>query len=135
MAVIFLFSTMYFGDDATFTFLDKLAILLRGGISSHILWKIDFVLRKSAHVTEYMILAYLWTGALARGAGFQAGRAAFAALVMSVAYAATDEYHQTFVPGRSGNAPDVLIDAAGATLGALIAWAGQKKGTPEGMRI
>jgi VanZ family protein len=135
MAVIFMFSTIYFGEDTTYSFLDKLAILLRGGISSHILWKIDFVLRKSAHVTEFMLLSYLWAGALARGENYPAGRAAAAALVISVVYAATDEYHQTFVPGRSGNVGDVLIDASGASLGAIIAWAGQKKSAPQGMRL
>ena len=36
-------------------------------------------------------------------------------------YAATDEFHQLFVPGRAGLPTDVLIDATGAALGLLVA--------------
>jgi VanZ family protein len=35
-------------------------------------------------------------------------------------YAASDEFHQLFVPGRSGEVKDVLIDSAGAVTGALL---------------
>jgi len=35
-------------------------------------------------------------------------------------YAATDEFHQLFVPGRSGQVKDVLLDSCGAAVGVLI---------------
>ncbi len=44
-------------------------------------------------------------------------------------YAITDEFHQTFVPGRNGNCIDVMIDGAGI-LGALGLW--QVAGRPTG---
>ena len=72
----------------------------------------DYVLRKCAHMTEYAILAVL----LVRATGSY--RAAFA---LAVAYAATDEFHQTFVRGRHGTAVDVGIDAVGALIG-LAVW-------------
>ena len=39
-----------------------------------------------------------------------------------ILYASTDELHQLFVPGRSGQVKDVLIDGCGAVIGALIIW-------------
>ena len=48
-------------------------------------------------------------------------RAALVAWGATTLYAATDEFHQLFVPGRAGLPTDVLIDATGAALGLLIA--------------
>ena len=72
----------------------------------------EILLRKSAHVTEYFLLTLLWLRALRRE-----DFAAAAAL----AYACTDEYHQTFVFGRHGTPVDVLIDSIGITLAILVA--------------
>jgi VanZ family protein len=73
----------------------------------------DYVLRKCAHMTEYAVLAALLYRALEREVP---------AFLATVAYAATDEFHQHFVQGRHASAVDVAIDAAGATIG-LLAWA------------
>ena len=72
----------------------------------------DLLLRKLAHAAEYALLGLL----LARAAGRPS-----VALVLGVAYAALDEVHQTFVPGRAGRPVDVLIDTAGLALG-VFAW-------------
>ena len=40
--------------------------------------------------------------------------------LFSVIYALSDEFHQTFVPGRDGNIVDVLIDSSGALVGILL---------------
>ena len=70
--------------------------------------------RKCAHATEYAILAVL----LLRATGSFAW-----AFAMTVAYAGTDELHQTFVRGRHGSPVDVAIDAAGALVGlAAVRW-------------
>jgi VanZ family protein len=71
----------------------------------------DYVLRKLAHTTEYAILAVL----LARATGSYAW-----AFALTVAYAGTDEFHQTFVRGRHGSPIDVAIDAAGALAGLVV---------------
>ena len=42
------------------------------------------------------------------------------AVLISACYAATDEFHQLFVPGRSGEVRDVLVDTAGAVIGILF---------------
>lgn len=68
-------------------------------------------LRKTAHFTEYLIL-FLWLK-LAIG---QTAKGLTRALIITIAYAITDEFHQLFIPGRVGNAGDVLVDSLGATL-------------------
>ena len=72
----------------------------------------DLVLRKLAHTVEYAILGALLLRALGRE---------LPALLVGVAYAASDELHQHFVPGRRGAPLDVLIDAVGVALG-ILAW-------------
>jgi VanZ family protein len=42
-------------------------------------------------------------------------------LLITVAYAISDEWHQSFVEGRHGSPVDVLIDTAGAGAAALVA--------------
>jgi VanZ family protein len=71
----------------------------------------DTILRKLAHTAEYAVLAALLWRAL---------RNELAALAGAVAYAATDELHQTFVRGRHGSPVDVAIDGIGAAAGLLL---------------
>ncbi len=74
---------------------------------------------KSWHSVGYALLAGLLLRAFAGGrlAGVTWGRA-IAAILLSTIYGATDEFHQTFVPGRSGDRFDLLADAVGASLAA-----------------
>jgi VanZ family protein len=72
----------------------------------------DLLLRKCAHMTEYAVLAFL----LARAIGREAP-----ALLLGVLYAASDEFHQSFVRGRHASAVDVAIDTVGLLIG-LLAW-------------
>lgn len=82
---------------------------------------LQFPIRKLAHMTEYgllvMILA-LHFGCYSFGAGNLQLRL-LVSWLFAIGYAATDEIHQLFVPGRSGQLTDVCIDAAGALLGVL----------------
>jgi VanZ family protein len=71
----------------------------------------DLVLRKLAHLAEYAVLGAL----LLRAVGMRVP-----ALLAGVAYAVSDEIHQTFVPGRQGSVLDVLIDSAGVVIGILV---------------
>ena len=60
-------------------------------------------------------------------AGLGGRRAALVALLISSGYAATDEFHQTFVEGRHGTPVDWLIDTAGAALMALVVHSGVRR--------
>jgi VanZ family protein len=78
---------------------------------------VDMVGRKLIHFGEYALLAFLWWRALVTVTTPR--RAALIAFALASAYAATDEYHQTFVEGRHGSPVDWLIDSAGAAAAAL----------------
>lgn len=71
----------------------------------------DLIGRKIVHFTIFGLLWWLWD----RAFGYR--HAASAALI-TIAWAITDEFHQSFVEGRNGAPRDVLIDAAGV----LAAW-------------
>ena len=78
---------------------------------------VDLIGRKLIHFGEYALLCFLWWRALATVTTPR--RAALLAFLITSGYAATDEFHQTFVEGRHGNPLDWLIDSAGAALVAL----------------
>jgi VanZ family protein len=80
--------------------------------------RLDFIIRKIGHVGVFGILALLLLHALH---GTTAWHRPWAwAFVLTVLYAASDEFHQGFVAGRHPSATDVGIDAAGALI-ALVA--------------
>ena len=75
--------------------------------------------RKAAHVFEYFLLA------ICVGLPFYVYRIRGIGLMLltgliCVGYAALDEYHQVFVPGRSGEPRDVLIDSIGIFFGVIL---------------
>ena len=74
------------------------------------LW--DTVLRKFAHTVEYAVFGALLLRALGT---------VWPALLVGVAYAASDEFHQHFVRGRHGSPVDVGIDAVGLAVGIFVA--------------
>lgn len=80
---------------------------------------IDRPIRKGAHMTEYAIL-----GALCLGIFYDRSKnplkTSLYGIFVSVAYAASDEIHQSFVPGRASLITDVGIDTIGALIGICI---------------
>ncbi|HHV11241.1 MAG TPA: VanZ family protein [Clostridiales bacterium] len=89
------------------------------GQRDEILETINFFVRKGSHFCEYALLAVTLAFHL-YFCGFRKGRLFFLPVILSAIYAATDEFHQTFVPGRSGQLGDVLIDTTGAVAGMLF---------------
>jgi VanZ family protein len=90
----------------------------QGGLSAHEdppLW--FYVERKGAHIFEYFVLAFLAFRFFRDVyAGESVKRVMLLAALFALAYAVTDELHQTFVPGREGRMTDVLIDGIGISL-------------------
>ena len=72
------------------------------------------------HGTAYLMFALLVARAIAGGFGHPlAGRTALAVVLAVTLYGVSDEWHQSFVPGRDSSAGDVAKDAGGALLGVL----------------
>lgn len=78
--------------------------------------QVDLAVRKTAHFTEYAVLGGLLTLLFrclrVRGIGLP--------VLCGALYAVSDEWHQSFSPGRSSAWMDVLIDACGVLLGTII---------------
>jgi len=78
---------------------------------------VTLIVRKGAHMAEYAILGFLLVGALEIRHLFILWLVAW---ILAIAYAGTDEFHQTFVAGRSGELRDVYVDGAGALIGVSV---------------
>lgn len=76
---------------------------------------LEVFVRKGAHMLEFGVLFFLYRRALFLSEKKHAGAIAFG---LTVLYAATDEFHQRFVPDRGPSVTDVAIDSCGA----LLAW-------------
>ena len=79
----------------------------------------QFYIRKTAHFTEYFLLAvsvafplYVY--------GVRGLWLVFSAGAFCISFACLDEYHQSFVDGRSPQKRDVFIDSCGVILGVII---------------
>ena len=84
---------------------------------------ISHAVRKSAHFSEYALLGFTlrlclesWFGSKRNSRGILT----LTALAAGTIYAVTDELHQLAVDGRTGQWTDVLLDAAGVILGAVL---------------
>ena len=80
---------------------------------------LTFLVRKAAHISAYFILGILLFNLL-KEYGLAVKKIIFISIGIAMLYACTDEIHQMFVPGRSGEVRDVLIDTAGAVVGVVV---------------
>jgi VanZ family protein len=83
---------------------------------------VDKPFRITGHLLAFGILAATFLLALSRGHRPRL-RDALLAFVLTVAYGVFDEWHQSWVPDRSGRLDDVMTDAIGALVGLAVAWA------------
>jgi VanZ family protein len=118
---MFVGSTDVLSADHTSRFLIPFLRWLDPTISYRAIRTIHFALRKVAHFAEYAILATLLWRAL-RGSFGSMSRYAISTATFLVAalFAASDEYHQAFVPARTSSVHDALIDCFGALVAVLI---------------
>lgn len=83
-----------------------------------------FAVRKGAHFTEYLILGAVLVPAVKEwraAPGMLRPGSVPVAWLIGTAYAMTDEFHQSYVPGRSCELRDVVIDSCGVLTGVLAA--------------
>ena len=84
-------------------------------------WNQMVFLRKLAHFTEYLVLAILLMNALLFRMSWK--ESVKWTLLIGIAYAIFDEVHQLFIPGRSGNVIDMMIDSLGVVMGLFcVVW-------------
>ena len=122
LGVIFLGSTDMLSAEHTSRFLVPFLRWIDPQISFATLNAIQLGIRKLGHLTEYAILAMLLWRALRSGTRWQMKMSILflvAALACAI-FAASDEFHQSFVKSRTPSVRDVLLDVTGALLGLLI---------------
>ncbi|HLE48806.1 MAG TPA: VanZ family protein [Patescibacteria group bacterium] len=88
------------------------------GRASEIHWK-DFIIKKTAHLIEYSTFTVLLFRALIKSS-VNKKKAAIISVIIAMIYAFSDEFHQSFTPGREPKLRDVLIDISGSILTALF---------------
>ena len=114
MAVILFFSSDTGSPEHTSSFLLPLLLWLLPRATPAELDVIHLLIRKTAHLAEYAILAALWFRAFARGRRLPPPTAAWLSLSISLVWAFLDEWHQSALLSRTGSAMDVVLDGAGA---------------------
>ncbi|MDZ7586607.1 MAG: VanZ family protein [Patescibacteria group bacterium] len=76
----------------------------------------DFVVKKTAHVTEYAIFYWLLFRAISQKNKLVGKKSFIFSLIIVILFALSDEWHQTFIPGREGTLRDVGFDTIGGLL-------------------
>ncbi len=127
MTLIFVGSTDSFSFGHTSRIIGPIVLWFFPAATQPTVDLVVFLVRKTAHVSEYAVLAVLWWRALRRplpaASREWSWRAAGLAVLVSSLWAATDELHQSFTATRTASAWDVLLDTTGAGLGVLFLWA------------
>ncbi len=85
---------------------------------------LDLILKKGLHMAAYGVLAGLFCRALS---GHPMRLRAGMSWLLAVLYAASDEYHQTFVPGRHGQLMDLGFDGLGALIALWLVWRWERR--------
>jgi VanZ family protein len=117
-AVIFFFSTEHFSAPQSSRILGPLLHWLFPWIAPEQVSFIQFAVRKLGHWLEYFILAVLLYRALYDDSGGRSSvRPAALTIIFTLVWAATDEFHQSWVPSRTASIVDVMIDGFGGLFG------------------
>jgi VanZ family protein len=123
LGLIFAGSTSVMSSEHTSRYIVPFLLWLKPGMSPNTIWTILVIVRKCAHVIEYTVLALLLWRALRNVPSLRTKPLmVFSVVLLGCAlFAASDEFHQTFVKSRTPSVRDVLLDIGGAFLGLLIA--------------
>ena len=126
MGLIFAGSTDVFSSQRTSRIIGPLLRWLNPNVSDETIHAAQAAVRKGSHVAEYSVLAVLLWRARRKPMKNDprpwSWREAALANCFSGVYAATDEFHQWFVPSRGASVGDILLDTLGATAGILLLW-------------
>ena len=119
MTLIFSASTGLGRPENTSRFVRPFLLWLDPKMSEETIEKVHYAIRKTAHFTEYGVLGLLLWRLLHFDPWWAKWRTRefLMALLLAALYAASDEFHQKFVPGREAAVRDVMIDTCGAGAG------------------
>jgi VanZ family protein len=121
MIFIYWMSTESFSSRSTFRFIDQIIRFFAPSLSPKEIVMINGVIRKLAHVIEYMVLGILLFRAFRAGSYERRWwRWAGYSLGVVVLYAMIDEFHQLHVPVRTASFVDIGFDTLGGFLGQCI---------------
>jgi VanZ family protein len=115
------FSTGFFSSEHTSLFIIPLLRWLMPHASPETLSELHHLIRKCAHFVEYFILSLLVLHGIRAGRKESRFGWTLVAIGIVAGYAALDEFHQSFVPGRGAAVADVLLDTAGGVAAQLVA--------------
>ena len=118
--VISAFSTGVFTSDNTSRIIIPILRWFFPHASQQTLFFLHYFIRKTGHVTEYFILSLLVLRGIRAGKRGVHLAWALAAIAVVGCYAALDEYHQSFVPGRTAAVSDVLLDTVGGIAAQVV---------------
>lgn len=126
MSLMFGMSTEAGSTRHTSRFIRPLLRWFNPNVSDETIRSIQLGIRKTAHIAEYAVLSFLlWRARRkpVRGDRRPWSRSdALFAFAIAVLFAASDEWHQSFVPSREAHFRDILFDSSGAALGLLAVW-------------
>jgi VanZ family protein len=126
MAVIFSASSDRMSFQHSSRIVGPLVRWLLPHLSQESVETIVLIVRKCAHLTEYAILGLLLWRAQRKPTRTSPQpwrwRTAFHTILLVMLYAASDEFHQAFVPSRQASVWDVLLDTTGAVFALLLLW-------------
>ena len=120
VVVILVASTDLMSAQHTSRFIGPFLRWLVPDIGPEAVLQVQLVVRKTAHVLEYALLAMLLLRAFRAGQGSVRWSHIGRAVAVAALCAATDEFHQSFVASRTGSPADVLIDISGAIAGVAV---------------
>lgn len=117
MSIIFYLSAQDASDSSALSsgFTKKILEILEIFIRNLQTENLHHAVRKGAHFAAYLFLGVLVTHAMEE----TNKKTMILTMLICVLYAASDEFHQRFVPGRSGQLSDVLLDSSGSLTGIL----------------
>jgi VanZ family protein len=135
LCVLAFFSTDTFSAEHTGSLLMKVLHALFGGVSAHRFQQIHFFIRKAAHFGSYGLLGALaffsWRATLPARPRWTLRWSALS-LMLVIAAASMDEFHQSFVSSRTSSLRDVALDFVGALFFQTIIalWMGWRQSRP-----
>ena len=129
LGLIFIGSTDLLSAEHTSRLIGPILRWFNPHVSTATIAHVQFVVRKIGHLTEYAILGILLWRAFWRGSSwhFRMSILFVLALFGCAVFAATDEFHQSFVPSRTASPIDVTIDIFGALIGLMFCVAAARR--------